>query len=359
MGPRWLASFVVLFVCLAVVDAKAAAIFGFGDSYADTGNREAAADSWKVPYGVSWPGNPGGRWCDGHLQTDVLASVLGVPSPTPYRFVAQRPAWKGINFALGSTGVLEETAPGLQDLSQQVDSFSSFVPTLFPRHILAHSVALVSVSGNDYGAWDRQDPAAFVLKIVTGIKEALTRLIDLGVGHIIVPNLPPFDCAPTATWTQNYTQCTDQFWGLVELHNSMLADVIQELDQKSAATTLLLLDQFSCFVASLKEFAYPLRPCCKGVDDLTTFCSSVTSNGEKAYTLCDDPTQHFFFDTVHPSQTGWRTLLNRYLEEPGYLVHYPTLTLRDYLIQNKILNAKGLGRRVEMVLKSPTSSSVA
>ena len=45
----------------------------FGDSYADTGNiRKSLADSWKMPYGVSFPGKPSGRFSDGRIATDFL-----------------------------------------------------------------------------------------------------------------------------------------------------------------------------------------------------------------------------------------------------------------------------------------------
>lgn len=51
-------------------------LFVFGDSYADTGNiRKSLADSWKMPYGVSFPGKPSGRFSDGRIATDFLGSL--------------------------------------------------------------------------------------------------------------------------------------------------------------------------------------------------------------------------------------------------------------------------------------------
>ncbi len=50
--------------------------FVFGDSYADTGNTPRtgpfAGSDWLYPYGITWPGYPDGRFCDGKLQTDWL-----------------------------------------------------------------------------------------------------------------------------------------------------------------------------------------------------------------------------------------------------------------------------------------------
>lgn len=48
-------------------------LFVFGDSYADTGNiRKGLANSWKDPYGVTFPGKPAGRFSDGRVLTDYI-----------------------------------------------------------------------------------------------------------------------------------------------------------------------------------------------------------------------------------------------------------------------------------------------
>ena len=39
-------------------------LFVFGDSYVDTGNF-VHSESYKPPSGITFPGNPAGRFCDG------------------------------------------------------------------------------------------------------------------------------------------------------------------------------------------------------------------------------------------------------------------------------------------------------
>ena len=53
-------------------------LFVFGDSYADTGNWPKSTDavSWKEPYGMSFPGNPSGRFSDGLILTDYIGLLL-------------------------------------------------------------------------------------------------------------------------------------------------------------------------------------------------------------------------------------------------------------------------------------------
>lgn len=54
-------------------------LFVFGDSYADTGN--GAISKWKVPYGITFPGKPVGRFSDGRVFTDFLGQYVEIPQP--------------------------------------------------------------------------------------------------------------------------------------------------------------------------------------------------------------------------------------------------------------------------------------
>jgi len=43
------------------------------------------------------------------------------------------------------------------------------------------------------------------------------------------------------------------------------------------------------------------------------FCGSEDeSTGAKKYTICDDPESAFFWDTVHPTQEGWRAVYSAF-----------------------------------------------
>ncbi|XP_031097098.1 GDSL esterase/lipase At5g03610-like [Ipomoea triloba] len=92
-------------------------LFVFGDSYADTGNWPPtdASMPWREPYGVTFPGNPSGRWSDSRVLTDYIAAYLRIGSLQPYSL------WKGdgeakqygMNFAYGGTGVFDTYVDGL------------------------------------------------------------------------------------------------------------------------------------------------------------------------------------------------------------------------------------------------------
>jgi hypothetical protein len=46
----------------------------FGDSYVDTGNF-LNSPSYKLPYGITFPGKPAGRFSDGRVLTDYIGKL--------------------------------------------------------------------------------------------------------------------------------------------------------------------------------------------------------------------------------------------------------------------------------------------
>ncbi len=59
--------------------------------------------------------------------------------------------------------------------------------------------------------------------------------------------------------------------------------------------------------AGTLKFKNPLKPCCVGVSKDYS-CGSMDESGTKKYTVCKNPESSFFWDSVHPSQNGWRAV---------------------------------------------------
>ncbi|KAJ7971528.1 GDSL esterase/lipase [Quillaja saponaria] len=131
-------------------------LFVFGDSYADTGNvKKSIGNSWKHPYGITFPGKPAGRFSDGRVFTDYIAKFLGLKSPMALRWerVAPHHLKEGVNFAYGGTGVFDTSIPG-PNMTTQIDSFQNLINRLlFSATDLHSSIALLSVAGNDYATY--------------------------------------------------------------------------------------------------------------------------------------------------------------------------------------------------------------
>ncbi|OEL38187.1 GDSL esterase/lipase [Dichanthelium oligosanthes] len=291
----------------------------FGDSYADTGNlgdlgRELT-HAWYDPYGDTFPGRPTGRFSDGRVLTDFIASAMGMPTPVAYKLrrgAAPGLLARGMNFAVGGAGVLD-TGNFQRNISAQIDLFQAQQRAASNRGCDA-GVAVVVVSGNDYSyAADKDNSTsaaiAYIPTVVRQLREQLRRLRDeAGMRKVVVTNLHPMGCTPLFTRALNYSGCDSLANAGAAQHNAALQSVLAALDP--ANSTFLLLD-LNAPIAALADspatpgrFAEPKRPCCETFSS-GGYCGQHDDDGKNLYTLCDDPAKHFYWDDVHPTQAAW------------------------------------------------------
>ncbi|XP_010244351.1 PREDICTED: GDSL esterase/lipase At5g03610-like [Nelumbo nucifera] len=309
-------------------------LFAFGDSYADTGNSaKSTSDSWHEPYGITFPGKPSGRWSDGRVLTDYVASFIGIKSPIPRQWMKYGPKLVkfGINFAYGGSGVFETSTP--VNMTVQINSFQQLIQQgLYTKKDLYSSVALVSLAGNDYNAYASRNGTAeglpaFISSVVNQLALNLKRINVMGVKTIIVTALPPLDCLPLRTLSSSFQQCSETDNAGVIFHNQLLQQAVDKLNNQSKDSTFLTLDLYRSFKTILNQTALPagnmkfddpLKPCCMGVNSSYS-CGSKDENGVRMYTVCKNPKTAFFWDMFHPTQEGWkavRLLLDSYLFPP-------------------------------------------
>ncbi|XP_057739010.1 GDSL esterase/lipase At5g03610-like [Arachis stenosperma] len=297
-------------------------LFVFGDSYADTGNiRKSLSNSWKDPYGITFPGKPAGRFSDGRVLTDYIAKYLGVKTPVPYRFrkqMAQQLKY-GMNFAVGGTGVFDTSTPG-PNMTTQIQLLEQLIHDgLYTASDLTNSIALVSVAGNDYSHYlathaSPQGLPYFVASVVNQTTRNLMRIKALGVKKIIVGSLQPLGCLPQVTAFSSFQQCNASSNTLVAFHNNLLNQAVTNLNQ-SWSSSFAVLNLYDSFMSVLNHptthnIQNQLRPCCVGVNSKYS-CGSVDENNVKMYRVCDDPKSAFFWDLVHPTQAGWHAVYNK------------------------------------------------
>ncbi|CAN8257238.1 unnamed protein product [Cochlearia groenlandica] len=301
-------------------------LFVFGDSYADTGNiKKPLSNSWKFPYGITFPGKPAGRFSDGRVATDFLAKFVGIKSPIPYYwkdYAGKKRLQYGLNFAYGGTGVFNTPAP-LPNMTTQIDFFHNILAAgdIYSPSDLISSVALVSVAGNDYSTFiSRNNPSSalptFIKQVVDQTEANLRRIHDLGVKKVAVPLLQPLGCLPGATVASSFQRCNDSQNVLVLLHNNLLKQAVAKLNNETKQSTFVVLDLYNAFLTVFKNkganpgsttFQSPLKPCCVGVSSEFS-CGSVDEKGVKKYVICDDPKSSFFWDRSHPTEEGWRSV---------------------------------------------------
>ncbi|KAK7396665.1 hypothetical protein VNO78_17821 [Psophocarpus tetragonolobus] len=327
-----LSLFLILYLSVSgqrVVQAKASPqqrptkLFVFGDSYADTGNiQRAFSNSWKDPYGATFPGKPAGRFSDGRVLTDYIAKYLKVKSPIPYRLrkVMPKQVKYGMNFAFGGTGVFNTLAP-LPNMTTQIDFLQHLIQhKVYTALDLTNSVALVSVAGNDYVRFMQtnasQGLASFVATVINQTRTNLIRIKGLGVKKIVVGALQPLGCLPQMTAPTSFQRCNDTTNAMVLLHNALLNQAVTRLNQQTKdRSSFLILNLFDSFMSvfnhpSTHNIRSKFTPCCVGVSSNYS-CGSVDMNNVKKYRVCDDPKSAFFWDLVHPTQAGWHAVYNK------------------------------------------------
>ncbi|KAL9232360.1 hypothetical protein vseg_007482 [Gypsophila vaccaria] len=306
-------------------------LFVFGDSYADTGNwNNSATSCWNAPYGMTFPGKPAGRFSDGRILTDYIASYLQIETPIPYEqwnilSSLEKPEKQksGMNFAYGGTGVFdtEITRP---NMTSQIDIFERLVTQskVYTTSDFSSSIALASVGGNDYTYYlkhpGNSSVSQFTQSVINQITVDLERIHSFGIQKIAVTKMEPIGCLPAVTSLEEYKSCIQNLNDVATSHNILLQQSVDLLNKKTKDGTFFTLDLYAAFMSSLQpgnpKNVGLLTPCCQGVT-ADYECGSMEGNVAK-YTVCEKPDSTFFWDEVHPAQNGWYQV---------YLAIQPTL----------------------------------
>ncbi|KAL6609628.1 hypothetical protein ACP70R_039597 [Stipagrostis hirtigluma subsp. patula] len=306
-------------------------LFVFGDSFADSGNlpKDKPSDAtrtWYSPYGSSDSlhyGRATGRFSNGLVESDFIGKFLGrFEAPPTY---VKRPKnyveMAGMNLAFGGAGVFE-VPHKVPTLGKQVGYFKKLIKDgiLNPR-MLRESVALVAISGNDYARLAKMtgttEMIEFVGNVTTEIAKQVKILQSLKVTKILVNTMHPLGCTPWLARPQNYTACDARGNMGASLHNGNLKKKLGGKKNKN----VMLVDlnaAFNSFVnpsdSVTDQFEHKLEPCCESSDP-NGYCGQVDENGDEAYSVCDDPDSYFYWDDVHPTQAGWKAVMDK-LEGP-------------------------------------------
>ncbi|TVU37425.1 hypothetical protein EJB05_10739 [Eragrostis curvula] len=300
-------------------------MFVFGDSFVDVGNvpsswNNLTSRGWNYPYGSSDSAHnyrATGRFSDGMVQADFVANILGLDeSPPAYRTLGPNADVdaSGVNFAVGSTGVLL----GTPTLGQQVEQMRALVRSgAIEKRDLEHSVALISTSaGKDYGRISGEsttdDMMALSRGVTDGIKDVVKQLQNMGVSKVLVNSMPPMGCTPWEAVHNNYTHCESRGNMVADVHNTALR---QRLDAELEDGGVLLLDLNYIIKGILQDggvgqgqFTSKFSSCCHGTVS-GAYCGQVDSMGRPQYIVCGDRDRSFYWDYMHPSQAAWNAIM--------------------------------------------------
>lgn len=160
--------------------------------------------------------------------------------------------------------------------------------------------------------------------------EQLQRILALGVRNVMVENLVPMGCMPfTTLWVNGETGCVanDLLDTETALHDAKLQAKVNAL--KNAGANIVMLDLTKALRNLFENgpafgFSEAYKRCCTG-----------SCGGGDPYTVCNNPSKHVIFDSIHPTEAAWKALTNLYLHSEGFT---KGPTLHQWFQQNEMMH---------------------
>ncbi|EFJ22308.1 hypothetical protein SELMODRAFT_416519 [Selaginella moellendorffii] len=303
---------VVLAFLLGMASAQIVpALFAFGDSLVDSGNNNmlpTIARANHPPYGYNFDNHAAtGRFCDGKLIPDFLASLLGLPFPPPYLSAGDN-ITQGVSFGSASSGIGRWTGQGfVLSFANQVDGFrevqSRLVRRLGPMRamsLISRSIFYICTANNDVNNFVLRFRTELPIDLRDGLLVEfalqLERLYRLGARKFVVVNLSAVGCIPM---NQRLGRCGSAGMNAALSFNLGLASVLDSLriSMRGARIVTANMEGLMLQVKS-NPHAYGFSNTVQGCCPLNQPWRWCFDGGE----FCEKPSNFMFWDMVHPSQ---------------------------------------------------------
>ncbi|NP_001146030.1 GDSL esterase/lipase EXL3 [Zea mays] len=321
------------------------AILVFGDSIVDTGNNNAVLTLTKSnfrPYGKDLNGGvPTGRFSNGRIPTDFVASRLGLKDLVPAYLgtdLSDDDLCTGVSFASGGTGYdpLTSTLVAVLPMQEELNMFAEYKERLAgvvgdeaaAAGIVAESLFLVcagsdDIANNYYLAPVRPlqyDISAYVDFLVEQACDFIRQLYQQGARRIAVLGMPPVGCVPSQRTLAGglARDCDPARNHAAQLYNSRLKEEVVLLQKELACQRIGYVDIYDVLQDMITNpckygFEVSTRGCC-GTGDLevSLLCNQLTAP------TCPDDREYVFWDSFHPTEKAYEIIVDylfpRYIE---------------------------------------------
>ncbi|XP_062193273.1 GDSL esterase/lipase EXL3-like [Phragmites australis] len=321
------------------------AILVFGDSIVDTGNNNAVLTLTKSdfrPYGKDLNGGvPTGRFSNGRIPPDFLASRLGLKDLVPAYLgtdLTDDDLLTGVSFASGGTGYdpLTSTLVAVLPMQEELNMFAEYKEKLAgvvgdeaAARIIAESLFLVcagtdDIANNYYLAPVRQlqyDISAYVDFLVQQASDFMKQLYQQGARRIAILGLPPIGCVPSQRTVAGglARSCDPARNRAAQQFNSKLKEEIRRLQKELQCQRIGYVDIYDVLQDMITDpckygFDVSSRGCCGTGDfEVSLLCNQVTA------TTCPDDRKYVFWDSFHPTERAYEIMVDylypRYVEK--------------------------------------------
>jgi len=266
--------FVLAPVTICAATPKYDALYVFGDSYCDVGNIYLATAPNNYPPVPYYPG----RFSNGPIWVDHIASVLGVPLVPSLA--------GGTDYAFGGAWVTAPaTAPG----------GTGTIPSV-PQQVLLYlgqhggkadpnALYFLEGGGNDIVKSPSTNPEALGYQIAVGLAESELVLRRAGARHFVIPNLFNVGLLPVASETNRV-----QFAKAASASANKWLTTLLKFEQLLQGVHIIRIDVDSLMNAVMKDATH------FNFLDVTDPCLTTV--------LCVDPDHTFFWDDFHLTAFG-------------------------------------------------------
>ncbi|XP_076956563.1 GDSL esterase/lipase At2g31550-like [Bidens hawaiensis] len=319
------------------------AVLVFGDSTADSGNNNYISTPFKadhLPYGMNFPGKtPTGRFSNGKLVADFWVSLLGIKQTIPPYLkpnLSHFDIRTGVNFASAGSGYDDITAGVSQviPISKQLSYFKEYIKKLKnvvgvteAKTIIQGAMVSLNAGTNDftisyYGLRTRKDEFAigeyqdFVLKKVQNYTKELYKL---GIRTMVISGLPPMGCLPIQMSSRFTRNCLKEQNFEARIYNHKLKKLLPKIQSSLPGSQIIYADVYTPMREMIQNprkhgFTQTKVGCCgTGFLEAGPICTPYTP-------LCSNPSNHLFFDSIHPSEAAYRYITKSLLKQIlGYM----------------------------------------
>ncbi|GMH12332.1 hypothetical protein Nepgr_014173 [Nepenthes gracilis] len=313
---------------------KFSAILVFGDSVVDSGNNNYYTPVWAInradhpPYGRGFPGQiPTGRFSNGKLVPDFLASSLGIKETVP-PFLDQNLSDKdiktGVSFASGGSGYDNLTAvkTGAIPMLNQVEYFKKYIERLKgivgekeAKEIIKTALVVISAGSNDFIINFYDSPlrgtqfniSEYQDFIIQRFQSFVKELLEFGCKTVIVSGIPPIGCLPLriAAKFKIHRTCLDDENSDAQSYNQKLEKLLPQLQASVQGSRLIYFDVFDPLLDMITHrerygFVETNRGCCgTGFFEAGSLCNLLTP-------ACSNASEFVFWDSVHPTESTYK-----------------------------------------------------
>lgn len=328
----------VLWAAVPVVVVQAAsspALIVFGDSIVDPGNNNGINTIIKAnfpPYGHDFHNHtPTGRFCNGRIPTDFIASRLGLKELLPPYLspeLSTEELLTGVSFASGGTG-FDPLTPRLASVISMPDQLLLFqqykervrgaagdarVADMMTRGIFAICAGSDDVANTYFTMRARPgyDHASYAALLVHHAAAFVDELVKAGARKVAIIGMPPIGCVPSQRTMSGGMErrCSEGHNQIAVAYNAGMKRRMEEMQakKKSTKTKLVFMDIYGFLMDMMMRpraygFSDSTMGCCgTGLLEVSVLCNALTSS------VCTPVSDYLFWDSYHPTEKAYSIL---------------------------------------------------